>query len=156
MKVVLTYGTFDLFHRGHVRILQRLSALGDKLIVGVSTDEFNAIKGKKSFFSFEERKEILEACKYVDMVIPENDWEQKVSDIKKYNIDVFGMGSDWQGKFDELNEHCEVVYLERTQDISSTEVKRSISMLDESHLEEMHSSLDAAMNILKALRSSSS
>jgi glycerol-3-phosphate cytidylyltransferase len=156
MKVVLTYGTFDLFHRGHVRILQRLSALGDKLIVGVSTDEFNAIKGKKSFFSFEERKEILEACKYVDMVIPENDWEQKVSDIKKYNIDVFGMGSDWQGKFDELNEHCEVIYLERTQDISSTEVKRSISMLDESHLEEMHSSLDAAMNILKALRSSSS
>lgn len=156
MKVVLTYGTFDLFHRGHVRILQRLSALGDKLIVGVSTDEFNALKGKKSFFSFEERKEILEACKYVDMVIPENNWEQKVSDIKKYNIDVFGMGSDWQGKFDELNEHCEVVYLERTQDISSTEVKRSISMLDESHLEEMHSSLDAAMNILKALRSSSS
>ena len=100
MKTVITYGTFDLFHVGHIRLLKRLRALGDKLIVGISTDEFNALKGKKSFFSYEERAEIIESCKYVTVVFPEKNWQQKKSDIAKYNADVFAMGDDWQGKFD--------------------------------------------------------
>ncbi|TMN92331.1 glycerol-3-phosphate cytidylyltransferase [Pseudoalteromonas phenolica] len=152
MKTVLTYGTFDLFHRGHVRILKRLSQLGDKLIVGLSTDEFNAGKGKRSLFSYEERKEILESCRYVDKVIPESDWAQKKLDVVKYNVDIFGMGSDWAGKFDELKDLCEVVYLDRTEDISTTDIKQSLSILDTKHLEEIHSSLDTAMIVVNYLR----
>ena len=152
MKTVLTYGTFDLFHRGHVRILKRLSQLGDKLIVGLSTDEFNAGKGKRSLFSYEERKEILESCRYVDKVIPESDWAQKKLDVVKYNVDIFGMGSDWAGKYDELKDLCEVVYLDRTEDISTTDIKQSLSILDTKHLEEIHSSLDTAMIVVNYLR----
>ena len=123
MKRVITYGTFDLFHYGHMEILRRARELGDYLIVALSSDEFNEIKGKKSHFSYEKRKAILEAIKYVDEVIREDTWEQKKSDIENHNIDILVMGDDWQGKFDELDSLCEVVYLPRTPDISSTDIK---------------------------------
>ena len=123
MKTVITYGTFDLLHEGHINILKRAKALGDFLIVGLSTDKFNQIKNKKSFYTYEQRKYILESIKYVDMVIPEDCWEQKISDIKKYNVDVFVMGDDWQGKFDFLKLYCDVVILPRTRGISTTGIK---------------------------------
>ena len=123
MKKVITYGTFDLLHTGHINILRRAKALGDYLIVAVSTDEFNTLKHKEAYHSFEERKQILEAIKYVDEVIGENDWDQKVDDVKKYNIDTFVMGNDWEGEFDFLKEYCEVVYLPRTSGISTTKIK---------------------------------
>ena len=123
MKKVITYGTFDLLHTGHINILKRAKALGDYLIVAVSTDEFNMLKHKEAYHSFEERKQILEAIKYVDEVIGENDWDQKVDDVKKYNIDTFVMGNDWEGEFDFLKEYCEVVYLPRTSGISTTKIK---------------------------------
>ena len=125
MKKVITYGTFDLLHPGHIRLLKRAKALGDYLIVAVSTDEFNwNEKKKKSYYSYEQRKEILEAIKYVDEVIPEKDWGQKRTDIHRYGVDVFVMGDDWKGKFDFLQEEgCEVVYLPRTPDISTTRIK---------------------------------
>ncbi|WP_242618794.1 glycerol-3-phosphate cytidylyltransferase [Alteromonas sp. KUL49] len=153
-KTVLTYGTFDLFHVGHVNLLRRLRALGDRLIVGLSSDEFNAIKGKKSFYSYEERKNILLASQYVDEVIPENNWEQKVDDVKKYNVDIFGMGSDWTGKFDELKHNCEVVYLDRTKDISTTEVKQSLSGLNADKIKELEKSLHSTLDIVLHLASS--
>ncbi|WP_439437649.1 glycerol-3-phosphate cytidylyltransferase [Salinivibrio costicola] len=128
-KTVITYGTFDLFHVGHVRLLKRLSELGDKLIVGISSDSFNELKGKKSFFSYEERAEIVKSCQYVDDVFPENNWEQKPSDIKKYEADIFAMGDDWVGKFDFLKEQCEVIYLPRTEDVSTTHIKKTLSSL---------------------------
>ena len=124
--VVLTYGTFDIFHAGHVNILRRARQMGDKLIVAVSTDDFNALKGKKSLFSYEERKLIVESSKYVDLVIPENCWQQKVEDVKRYNISTFVMGHDWAGKFDFLKPYCEVVYLDRTPVISSSYYKSAI------------------------------
>lgn len=123
MKKVITYGTFDLLHTGHINILRRAKTLGDYLIVAVSTDEFNMLKHKEAYHSFEERKQILEAIKYVDEVIGENDWDQKVDDVKKYNIDTFVMGNDWEGEFDFLKEYCEVVYLPRTSGISTTKIK---------------------------------
>ncbi|MFV8458705.1 glycerol-3-phosphate cytidylyltransferase [Vibrio owensii] len=126
MKTIITYGTFDLFHIGHVRLLKRLSKLGDKLVVGVSTDEFNKKKGKKSYFSFDERSEIVSSCKYVDVVFSESDWNQKESDIKNFNADVFAMGDDWKGKFDHLSEFCQVIYLTRTEDISTTDIKNGL------------------------------
>lgn len=127
MKTVLTYGTFDLLHKGHIRLLKRAKDLGDYLIVAISTDEFNEIKGKKSYFSYEERREILKAIKYVDQVIPETNWEQKLTDVRKYNVDVFVMGDDWKGKFDELKDYCEVVYLPRTEGISATKIKEDLN-----------------------------
>lgn len=126
MKKVLTYGTFDLLHRGHVRLLKRAAALGDYLIVGLSTDEFNAIKGKKAYTSYTDRKYILEAIRYVDEVIPECDWEQKVKDVQANQVDIFVMGDDWQGKFDFLKDYCQVVYLPRTQGISTTKIKEDL------------------------------
>ena len=126
-KTILTYGTFDMFHIGHLRLLQRLSELGDELIVGVSTDKFNHIKGKNVLIPFTQRLEIVKNIKCVDKVIPENNWEQKVTDIEKYNIDIFAIGDDWEGKFDFLKEHCEVVYLPRTKDISTTQLKKSLT-----------------------------
>lgn len=123
MKTVITYGTFDILHYGHINLLKRAKALGDFLIVAISTDEFNALKGKKSYYPYEVRKAMLEAIKYVDLVIPETCWEQKVEDVKKYNVDIFTMGSDWEGKFDFLKNYCEVIYLPRTEGISSTKIK---------------------------------
>ena len=126
MKKVITYGTFDLFHYGHLRLLKRAKSMGDYLIVAVSTDEFNFIKNKKCTYPCFERMEIVKAIKYVDEVIPEDSWEQKIDDIKSNDIDVFVMGNDWEGKFDFLKEHCEVVYLDRTPDISSSGIKLAI------------------------------
>lgn len=131
MTTVLTYGTFDLFHLGHVRLLERLKKLGDTLIVGCSTDEFNSKKGKTSVYTYEERAAILASCRYVDKVIPEMDWGQKEDDIKTYNIDVFAMGDDWSGKFDDLSELVEVYYLPRTQDVSTTATKSLILNIKE-------------------------
>lgn len=130
MKKIITYGTFDLLHYGHINLLRRAKELGDFLIVAISTDEFNwNEKQKKSYFTFEQRKAMLEAIKYVDMVIPEENWEQKRSDVKKYNIDTFVIGDDWKGKFDFLEEEgCEVVYLSRTPEISTTQIKTDIKL----------------------------
>ena len=128
MKRVITYGTFDLLHYGHINLLRRAKALGDYLIVAVSTDEFNwNEKQKKSYFSYEERKAMVEAIRYVDLVIPEDNWDQKMTDVDKYQADVFVIGDDWKGKFDFLKEKCEVVYLERTPEISSTQIKTDLN-----------------------------
>lgn len=126
MRRVITYGTFDLLHYGHIRLLQRCKAQGDYLVVALSTDGFNAGKGKKSYFSYEDRKNMLEAIRYVDLVIPEENWEQKREDVDKYMIDVFVMGDDWEGEFDLLKEQCEVVYLPRTPEISTTQIKNDL------------------------------
>lgn len=127
MKRVITYGTFDLLHYGHINLLKRAKALGDYLIVALSTDEFNALKGKKSYFSYDKRKALLEAIRYVDLVIPEESWEQKTSDIHEYHVDTFVIGDDWKGKFDFLTkEGCEVVYLPRTPEISTTQIKETL------------------------------
>jgi glycerol-3-phosphate cytidylyltransferase len=127
VKKVITYGTFDLLHTGHINILRRAKEYGDYLIVAISSDEFNALKGKKAYYSFEQRKLILEAIRYVDEVIPEHTWEQKVQDVKDHEVDVFVMGDDWKGKFDFLKEHCEVIYLPRTVGISTTKIKQDLN-----------------------------
>ena len=126
-KTIITYGTFDMFHIGHLKLLQRLDEMGDEVIVAVSTDEFNALKGKKTLIPFEQRAEIVKSIRYVDKVIPEHSWEQKVNDILEHDVDIFAIGDDWQGKFDFLKEHCEVVYLERTHDISTSQLKKSLT-----------------------------
>lgn len=123
MRKVITYGTFDLLHHGHILLLQRAKALGDHLTVALSTDAFNEIKGKSSFFPYEQRKLILEAIRYVDAIIPEENWEQKAQDVQKLHIDTFVIGDDWQGKFDFLKPYCEVVYLPRTKEISSSQIR---------------------------------
>ncbi|VEF49608.1 glycerol-3-phosphate cytidylyltransferase [Bacillus freudenreichii] len=126
MKKIITYGTFDLLHTGHLNILKRAKEYGDYLYVAVSTDEFNEHKGKKAYYTYEQRRAILEAVRYVDKVIPEENWEQKIRDIISYKIDVFVMGEDWRGKFDFLKEYCEVVYLPRTVGISTTQIKKDL------------------------------
>ena len=127
MKKIITYGTFDLLHYGHINLLKRAKALGDYLIVGLSTDEFNMnMKNKKSYFSYEERKKLLESLRYVDLVIPEDNWEQKLNDIKEFKVDTFVIGDDWEGKFDDLKSSCEVVYLPRTPEISTTKIKKEL------------------------------
>lgn len=124
MKRIITYGTFDLLHYGHINLLRRAKQQGDYLIVALSTDEFNLnSKNKVCYFSYEKRKTLLEAIRYVDLVIPENHWKQKVDDIKLYHVDKFVMGDDWEGKFDFLKEYCEVTYLPRTPEISTTQIK---------------------------------
>jgi glycerol-3-phosphate cytidylyltransferase len=129
MKKVITYGTFDLIHRGHINILRRAKAMGDYLIVALSTDEFNAGKGKEVYYTYEERKQILEAIKYVDEVIPETRWEQKIDDVVKNGVSVFVIGEDWKGKFDFLKPYCEVIYLPRTEGISTTQIKTELGAL---------------------------
>ncbi|MFD1031343.1 glycerol-3-phosphate cytidylyltransferase [Metaplanococcus flavidus] len=126
MKKVITYGTFDLLHHGHINVLKKAKQLGDYLIVGLSSDEFNAHKGKAAYHSFEERKMILEAIKYVDEVIPETSWDQKADDITTNHVAVFVMGSDWEGKFDELSDYCEVIYIPRTDGISTSKIKTDL------------------------------
>lgn len=127
MKRVITYGTFDLLHYGHVNLLSRAKKHGDYLIVAISTDEFNKeAKQKKCYFNYGKRKSLVEAIRYVDLVIPENSWEQKIDDIKRYNIDTFVIGDDWKGKFDFLSDFCEVVYLSRTPEISSSQIKNDL------------------------------
>ena len=126
MKRVITYGTFDLLHYGHINILKRAKAYGDYLIVCLSTDEFNLEKGKTCYFSYEQRKHLLEAIRYVDLVIPETCWDQKKNDVHEYHVDTFVMGDDWKGKFDFLSDLCEVVYLSRTPEISTTKIKEDL------------------------------
>lgn len=127
MKKVITYGTFDLLHYGHVNLLQRAKKLGDYLIVAISTDEFNwNKKQKKCYFSYEERKRLVESIRYVDLVIPEENWDQKIDDVKEFKIDTFVIGDDWEGKFDFLKEYCDVVYLPRTPEISTTQIKKDL------------------------------
>jgi len=137
MKTVLTYGTFDLLHYGHIEILRRAKELakGGTLVVAISTDEFNSLKGKRSYMPYEKRKELVEAIRYVDKTIPEESWEQKEEDIRKHGIDLFVMGDDWKGKFDELKDYCEVVYLKRTPSISSTAIKNIIAELEAVEME---------------------
>lgn len=147
-RVVLTYGTFDLFHVGHLNLLTRLRELGDKLIVAVSTDEFNKGKGKQTIIPYADRAAIVAGLKVVDEVIPEESWDQKVRDIQAHNVDVFGMGHDWKGKFDELEEFCEVVYLPRTEGISSSELKQLLSVLDRSHVDDLKKALDLISSIV--------
>ena len=128
MKRVITYGTFDLLHYGHINLLRRAKALGDYLIVALSTDEFNKnSKNKVCYFDYEKRKKLLEAIRYVDLVIPEENWEQKMTDVDLYHVDTFVMGDDWEGKFDFLKEKCEVVYLPRTEEISTTKIKNDLN-----------------------------
>ena len=127
MKKIITYGTFYLLHYGHINLLQRAKALGDYLIVALSTDEFNwNSKQKKCYFTYEQRKRLLEAVRYVDLVIPEENWEQKINDVKEFKVDTFVMGDDWKGKFDFLKDYCEVVYLPRTPEISTTQIKNDL------------------------------
>jgi glycerol-3-phosphate cytidylyltransferase len=129
-KTVITYGTYDLLHLGHIRLLERAKQLGDYLIVGLSTDEFNLIKNKSCVYPYEDRFVIVSAVKYVDKVIPERNWEQKVDDIREHQVDVFVMGDDWEGQFDFLKEYCEVVYLPRTPGISTTSIRTELGGKD--------------------------
>jgi glycerol-3-phosphate cytidylyltransferase len=133
MKRILTYGTFDLLHFGHIRLLKRAKALGDYLIVALSTEEFNELKNKKTYHNYETRKTMLEAIRYVDLVIPEENWEQKINDVEKYQVDIVVMGSDWAGsdKFEYLNDYCEVVYLDRTEGISTTKIKQDLKLQEQ-------------------------
>ncbi|MEG0744701.1 MAG: glycerol-3-phosphate cytidylyltransferase [Erysipelotrichaceae bacterium] len=128
MRKVITYGTFDLFHKGHLNILRRAKEQGDYLIVAVSSDAFNAGKGKKAYYSEDDRMDIVRAIRYVDEVILEESWDQKPKDIAKYHVDAFVMGDDWKGKFDELAEFCEVIYLPRTEGVSTTKIKTDLKV----------------------------
>ncbi|MDR1782433.1 MAG: glycerol-3-phosphate cytidylyltransferase [Bacilli bacterium] len=123
---VITYGTYDLLHWGHIRLLKRAKQLGDYLVVALSTDEFNALKGKKAYHSYEERKMMLESIRYVDLVIPEDSWDQKTNDVQLLKIDKFVIGDDWEGQFDFLKDYCEVVYMPRTEGISTTKIKKDL------------------------------
>ena len=148
MRTVITYGTFDMFHVGHLKLLQRLSEMGDKVVVAVSTDEFNIGKGKKTLIPYEQRAQIVESIKYVDLVIPEESWEQKLTDVKKYDVDIFAIGEDWKGKFDFLSDLCEVHYLKRTKNISTTDLKRSLKRF----LTIPQEDLSRAFEVLELLR----
>lgn len=148
-KTIITYGTFDMFHIGHLRLLQRLKKLGDKLIVAVSTDEFNAVKEKKILIPFEQRKEIVLNIRCVDSVISEKNWDQKIDDIVKYGVDIFAIGDDWEGKFDYLKSYCDVVYLPRTENISTTFLKKSFSNLLSVPKEDVLNALDVLDTLRK-------
>ncbi|MCC5824600.1 adenylyltransferase/cytidyltransferase family protein [Alkalimonas sp.] len=148
MKNIITYGTFDLFHIGHLNLLKRLSEMG-QLTVAVSTDEFNEGKGKKTIIPFDQRIEIVRGCRYVHQAIPECSWEQKIKDIQTYDIDTFVIGDDWQGKFDFLKEYCEVVYLPRTEGISTTQLKKALSAFSSINKEEFMRAFEI-LEMLKA------
>lgn len=138
-KTIITYGTFDLFHIGHLNLLRRMKDIGTFSVVAVSTDEFNELKGKKTIIPYEQRVEIVSAIKYVDVVIPEGSWEQKVGDIKKYDVDTFVIGKDWKGKFDFLSKYCNVEYLDRTKGVSTTKLKKSLRNFISISTEELNS-----------------
>lgn len=152
MKTILTYGTFDLLHVGHVRLLKRLKSLGDYLIVGVSTDEFNREKGKASIYPFDERREIIDSISFVDKVIPEETWDQKSFDVKEYSVDILAMGDDWASKFDTLSNEVEIVYLPRTEGISTTDVKTVISRVEEDKFMALECAVDQVSRLVKKLR----
>lgn len=145
-RTIITYGTFDMFHIGHLRLFKRMRELADRVIVGVSTDEFNALKGKQALMPYAERHEIVEALKYVDLVIPESSWEQKVEDIRRHKVDVFVMGSDWRGEFDYLGDLCEVIYLDRTLGVSSTELRGTLDKFVSSEIDVLN-----ALELLRAI-----
>lgn len=145
---VITYGTFDMFHIGHLNLLRRLAGMGNRLIVAVSTDEFNAGKGKRTLIPFEQRAEIVRSIRYVDEVIPETCWEQKVDDVQRYGVTTFAIGEDWRGHFDFLSPHCDVVYLPRTEGVSTTDLKRSLNRFCSVSRED----LLYAFDVLEALR----
>lgn len=147
-KRIITYGTFDMFHIGHLKLFERLSKMADEVIVAVSTDKFNELKNKKVLIPYDQRSEIVSSIKYVTKVIPEESWEQKIDDIKKYSIDIFAIGNDWKGQFDFLKDYCEVVYLERTKNISSTQLKKSLTSFLSIPKEEIIN----ALNILETLK----
>ena len=147
-KTVITYGTFDMFHIGHLKLLERLKSMGDRVIVAVSTDEFNQEKGKKTLIPYDQRAAIVQSIEHVDLVIPEESWEQKLTDVKKYEIDIFAIGDDWKGKFDFLEDLCEVVYLPRTKNISTTDLKKSLKRF----LSIPHQDLIKAFEVLEMLR----
>ena len=151
MTTIITYGTFDLFHIGHVNLLRRLRDLGDRLVVGVSSDEFNALKGKKSVMPYAHRAAIVAACRHVDHVFPEHNWEQKRDDIVREKADIFAMGDDWVGKFDFLGDLCQVVYLPRTQDISTTEIKDWVSALQSDRIRELKAAVEHLNTIVGRL-----
>ena len=147
-KTIITYGTFDMFHIGHLKLLQRQKKLGDKLIVAVSTDKFNEEKNKKTLIPYDQRVEIIKNIKCVDEVIAEKSWDQKIRDIETHNVDIFSIGDDWDGEFDFLKEYCEVVYLPRTKNISTTKLKKSLS----NFLSIPREDLIKAFDILAALK----
>jgi glycerol-3-phosphate cytidylyltransferase len=151
-KKVITYGTFDLLHVGHIRLFERLKQLGDQLIVGVSTDEFNAGKGKRSVYSFEDRARIVGAIRHVDEVIPEHSWEQKRNDIERLGISVFAIGEDWRGRFDHLSDVCQVVYLERTEGISTTDVKAALSRISPKTIDDLKAALEIIDGVISTIR----
>lgn len=151
MTTVITYGTFDLFHIGHVNLLRRLRALGDRLIVGCSTDEFNALKGKKAMMPYEHRIAILKACRYVDEVFPEEDWSQKRNDIIREKADIFAMGDDWSGKFDDLSDQCQVIYLPRTADVSSTEIRQLVHSFKQEQVLALKNSAEQVLHLISKL-----
>ena len=151
MTTVITYGTFDLFHIGHVNLLRRLRELGDRLVVGCSTDEFNLLKGKQSAMPYDHRAGILRSIRYVDDVFPEDSWEQKREDIVRERARIFAMGDDWVGKFDDLGDICEVVYLPRTRDVSTTEIRQLLLTLQEERVLELRRALEHSLSLLRAL-----
>lgn len=153
MRTILTYGTFDLFHVGHVNLLKTLRGLGDRLVVGCSTDDFNSIKGKKSVIPYNQRVDVLMACRYVDEVVPEFDWNQKRNDIERLGVDILGMGDDWAGKFDFLNDQCKVIYLPRTQNISSTELRQIVKHLHLEDIRRVRSAVEQISHIIDSIES---
>jgi len=149
VKKIITYGTFDMFHIGHLKLLKRLSKMADELVVAVSTDEFNELKNKKVLIPYKQRAKIVSSVKYVTKVIPEKNWEQKIKDVKKYDIDIFAIGDDWEGEFDFLKEHCDVVYLKRTKNISTTKLKKSLTSFLSIPKDEIVNALDVLTTLKK-------
>ena len=152
MRKVITYGTFDLLHVGHVRLFKRLKELGDHLIVGVSTDEFNLGKGKRSVFAYEDRAEIVRSIAYVDEVVPEVSWDQKRRDIVERGVDIFAIGVDWEGKFDDLRDVCEVIYLDRTDGISTTSIKGTLGQISPKNIEDLKAALDLLNGVIGVIK----
>lgn len=151
MTTIVTYGTFDLYHVGHVRLLKRLREMGDRLVVGLSTDEFNQQKGKQVVIPYSDRREILLSCRYVDDVFEENSWEQKRADLVREQADIFAIGDDWAGKFDDLEDLVKVIYLPRTKDISTTELKTVLSYLSKEKVNEVRNVVENLSSLIRQL-----